>query len=203
MSWNFQEPNITLKSSLTDATSVQSGIIFVPWSLCSTDCFLILRPRSCQFSALSRGSQRPNLPYKMALLEVMGWYILHNWSPENVTCWMLLSPPLLNYYLLHIEILSSRKLIFCEVYWPVTICNSISACNKPNTYPFNLIFCCGHEFQFLGVPKHSRRPSRSTLPTFLEGLKKSVEPYCVQAGSRLRSECEASKEDAGTLFFCP
>jgi len=28
------------------------------------DCFMILMPRSFQFNALSRGNQRPNLPYK-------------------------------------------------------------------------------------------------------------------------------------------
>jgi len=67
---------------------------------------------------------------------------------------------------------------------------------------FILIFCCGHEFQFLGVRKHSRRPSRSTLPTFLEGIKKLLELYFVQ-GARLRYECGASKVDVGTLFSYP
>ena len=59
-------------SSLTDAISVQNGPIFVPDVCVARDCFMILRLRSCQSSALSRGSQRPNLPYKMALLDVFG-----------------------------------------------------------------------------------------------------------------------------------
>ena len=59
-------------ASLTDATSIQNGLIFVPDLCVAHDCFMILRLRSCQASVLSRGSQRPNLPYKMALLGVFG-----------------------------------------------------------------------------------------------------------------------------------
>jgi len=77
------------------------------------DCFMALRLRSFQLNALSCGSQRPKLPYKMALLEIIGWYSLHNWSPENITCWLLLGSPLLNYCLLHMDTFSNKKLLFC------------------------------------------------------------------------------------------
>jgi len=79
------------------------------------DCFITLMLGSFQFNALSCGSQRPKLPYKMALLEVIRWYILHNWSPENITCWLLLGPLLLNYCLLYNDILSSKNLLFCKM----------------------------------------------------------------------------------------
>jgi len=36
------------------------------------DCFMILMPRSLQFNALSRGNQRPNLPYKKPWRDTFG-----------------------------------------------------------------------------------------------------------------------------------
>jgi hypothetical protein len=35
------------------------------------DCFMILMFRNFQFNAISRGSLRPDLPYKMVLLDVL------------------------------------------------------------------------------------------------------------------------------------
>jgi len=57
---------------MNNATSVPSGLIFVPEIFVSSDCFMILRLRIFQFNVLSRGRHRGNLPYKMALLDVSG-----------------------------------------------------------------------------------------------------------------------------------
>jgi len=38
------------------------------------DCFMILMLRSFQFNALSRGNQRPNLPYKKAWRAIFGGF---------------------------------------------------------------------------------------------------------------------------------
>jgi len=54
---------LTQKSSLADVIFVPMGLKIVPESLY---CFVILMLRSFQFNALSRGNQRPNLPYKKA-----------------------------------------------------------------------------------------------------------------------------------------
>ena len=46
------------------------------------DCFVILMLRSFQFDALSRGNQRPNLPYKKACRGIFGGFSLHQLLPE-------------------------------------------------------------------------------------------------------------------------
>ena len=170
--------------------------------LCTArDCFMILRLISFQFNALSRGSQRPKLPYKMALLEVMGWNILHNLSPENITCWLLLGSLLLNYYLMHIDILSCKSSYSARCTNQKQSVTAFHHFMKPNLFIHSHFLLCSW-ISIFSIPKHSRRPSRSTLPTFLEGLKKPVEPYSVQ-DSRLRLECEASNGQVGTLCSCP
>ena len=46
-------------------------------------CFMILMLRSFQFKALSRGKQRPNLPYKNACRGIFGGFSLHQLLPET------------------------------------------------------------------------------------------------------------------------
>jgi len=48
------------------------------------DCFMILMLRSFQFNALSRGNQRPNLPYKKAGRCVFGGFSLLQLLPETL-----------------------------------------------------------------------------------------------------------------------
>ena len=48
------------------------------------DCFMILMLRSFQFNALSRGNQRPNLPYKKACRGIFGGFSLHQLLPETL-----------------------------------------------------------------------------------------------------------------------
>jgi len=40
--------------------------------------------RSFQFNALSRGNQRPNLPYKKAWQDIYGGFSLHQLLPETL-----------------------------------------------------------------------------------------------------------------------
>ena len=61
---------------------------------------------------------------------------------------------------------SINTFIFYKVCNLETSCNNTSSSNKPNSYLLMIMCCCGHEFQFLSVPTHSRLPSRSALPTF-------------------------------------
>jgi hypothetical protein len=53
------------------------------------DCFIILRLRSIQFNALSRGIQRHNSPYKTVSLDTFEGFILHHWSPNTLSHWDL------------------------------------------------------------------------------------------------------------------
>jgi len=48
------------------------------------DCYMILMLRSFQFNALSRGNQRPNLPYKKACRGTFGGFSLHQLLPETL-----------------------------------------------------------------------------------------------------------------------
>ena len=48
--------------SLTNATSVPSGFIFVPDLFVPRDFFMVLRLRSFKIKEISRGTQRPKLP---------------------------------------------------------------------------------------------------------------------------------------------
>jgi len=48
--------------SLNNATSFQSGFIFVPELCAPSDCFMILRLRSFKINELSSGRQRLKLP---------------------------------------------------------------------------------------------------------------------------------------------
>jgi len=41
--------------------------------------------RSFQFNALTRGNQRPNLPYKKALRDIFRGFSLHQLSPETLS----------------------------------------------------------------------------------------------------------------------
>jgi len=45
-------------------------------------CFVILMFRSFQFNALSRGNQRPNLPYKNAWRSIFGGFSVHQLIQE-------------------------------------------------------------------------------------------------------------------------
>jgi hypothetical protein len=47
-----------------------------------------------------------------------------------------------------------------------TSCNITSSANKLSSSLYTIVSCCGLEFQFLSVPKHSRLPSRPTRSTF-------------------------------------
>jgi hypothetical protein len=77
--------------------------------LCTArDWVIILIIRSFQFNALSRRMQRPNSPYRKVLLDTFAGLIIHHWSPETPSpCWLLLGYSLLNYKLLHIDILQA------------------------------------------------------------------------------------------------
>jgi len=48
------------------------------------DCFVILMLRSFQFNALSRGNQRPNLPYKKACRGIFVGFSLHQLLQETL-----------------------------------------------------------------------------------------------------------------------
>jgi len=48
------------------------------------DRFMILMLRNFQFNALSRGNQRPNLPYKKACRGIFGGFSLHQLLPETL-----------------------------------------------------------------------------------------------------------------------
>ena len=48
------------------------------------DCFMILMLTSFQYNALSRGNQRPNLPYKKACRGIFGGFSLHQLLPETM-----------------------------------------------------------------------------------------------------------------------
>ena len=61
---------------------------------------------------------------------------------------------------------SISTFISSKAFNPETSCNNPSSSNKPKSYLLMIMCCCGHEFQLLGVPTHSRPPSRSTFPTF-------------------------------------
>ena len=53
------------------------------YDLCiALDCFMILMLRSFQFNALSRGNQRPNLPYKKACRGIFVGFSPHQLLPE-------------------------------------------------------------------------------------------------------------------------
>ena len=47
-------------------------------------CLMILMLRIFQFKALSRGNQRPNLPYKKACRGIFGGFSLHHLLPETL-----------------------------------------------------------------------------------------------------------------------
>lgn len=130
--------------------------------------------------------------------------MIHSTSLVTGKCHLLTTTGIFASQLLSstLQLFSNKTLLFCEVYHPETVCKSISLFNKPNSYSFVLIFCCGHEFQFLGVPENSRRPSRSTFPTFLDSLKKSVEPYSVQ-GSNFDLNAKRPKRGWELYFLVP
>jgi len=48
------------------------------------DCFMILMLTSFQYNALSRGNQRPNLPYKKTCRGIFGGCCLHQPPPESL-----------------------------------------------------------------------------------------------------------------------
>jgi len=120
--------------------------ILYPDLCIACDCFMILMLRSFQFSALSRGSQRPNLPYKRALRDILGG--IHSTSVFTGNSVTLLTTT---------GIISSKHRHFC---------NNTSLSSKPKSYLLIFVCCCGREFQFLSFPTHSGLTFRSTLPTF-------------------------------------
>jgi len=97
-------PNVTQKSSLADATSVPKVDSYLYPDLCiARDCRMILRLRSFQFSALWRGSQRPNSTYKKALLEYSwdSFYITgHRKVCRFADCYWGLRCLIINFYTL-------------------------------------------------------------------------------------------------------
>jgi hypothetical protein len=128
-------------------------------NLCiARSCFKILMLRSFQFNALSRGNQRPNLPYKKTWRDTFGGIRSTSVATRN-SATLLLEPSLLN-----IDI-SLTTIIFYK-YLFTTSCNITSSRNKPRSLLHITVSCCGLEFQFLGVPTHSRLPSRPTRSIF-------------------------------------
>ena len=108
MSWSNHVTKCHHKSSFADATSLRSEITSHKWDhdLCvARNSFVILRLRNFQLNVLSRGSQRQNLSYKKALLDIFGGFPLSHRSPETLRlCRLLLEPSLLNYQFLHFDI---------------------------------------------------------------------------------------------------
>jgi len=76
--------NVTQKCSMADAIVVPSGLKLYPDLCIARDCFMILMLRSFYFNAISRGNQRPNLPYKKACRDIFGGFSLHQLLPETV-----------------------------------------------------------------------------------------------------------------------
>jgi len=123
------------------------------------DCFIILMPRSFQFIALSRGNQRPNLPYKKAWRDTFGEIQSTSVATRHSATLLLVSS------LLNIDISLATIYIFYK--YPFrTSCNITSSANKSSSYLHLIVSCCELEFQFLSVPTHSRLPSRPTCYAF-------------------------------------
>jgi hypothetical protein len=118
---------------------------------------MILMLRNFQFNALSRGIQRPNLPYKKALTRHIQRIQSTSVATRNSATLLLESS------LLKIDI--SQQFIFYKNHFR-TSCNITSSANKSSSYLHLIVSCCELEFQFLSFPTHSRLPSRSTCSAF-------------------------------------
>jgi hypothetical protein len=116
--------------------------------------------RSFHFSTLSRGNQRPNLPYKKALGDIFGGivYITFHWKLCHFATGLF----------------ASKHRHFCNntftfyKYLFRTSCNNRSSANKSVSYLHIIVCCCGLEFQFLNTPKRfllGRHVPHSTFPT--------------------------------------
>ena len=148
--------NVTQKCSMADAIVVPSGLKLYPDLCIARDCFMILMLRSFYFNAISRGNQRPNLPYKKACRDIFGGFSLHQLLPETAT--LLLETALPN-----IDISLTTNCIL-QASIQNQLYNITSSDNKSRSYLHIIVSCCGLQFQFLSVPTHSTLPSRSTLP---------------------------------------
>ena len=115
---------------------------------------MILMFRSFQFNTLSRGNQRPNLPYKKAWRDIFGGIQSTSVATRN-SATLFLESSLLNFDI-------SQATIYILQVSIENRCNITSWTNKSRSYLHIIVSCCGLEFQFLGVPTHSRLPSRST-----------------------------------------
>jgi hypothetical protein len=122
-------------------------------------CFMILMPRNFQFDALSRGNQRPNLPYKKVWQDTCGGDSVY------ISCYQKLCNFATGIFASANRTFSNNNLYFTSIYSEPAV-NIISSANKSRRYLHLSVSLCGLEFQFLSFPTHTRLPSRSTLSTF-------------------------------------
>jgi hypothetical protein len=110
------------------------------------DSFMILMLRSFQFSALSRGNQRPNLPYKKAWRDTFWGDSVH------ISCYQKLCHSATGIFATVHRHFSNNNL-YCT---SRTSCNITSSANKSRKYLHVIVSCRGLKFQFSRVPTHSK-----------------------------------------------